>query len=648
MPLVFLTTTAQPGVTLVGGDGRDTVSYAGTHSRPIIASLETGRASWVETASNVGVTDTLIGIENLIGASNNDTLTGNSADNVLDPGAGFTNTLTGGAGNDTYIVSTQTGVTISDSSGVDRLHFLLPESREIAPAHINFGRLGVQPHLGFQAFDDRFDGIVTGQITDHFAGNPIEEVAFQRNGVTVVYTLQQGETPTHGGSGNDMILGTGGSDTIRGFAGDDAIYGSPQVGPSGFGIDHLSGDDGDDNLQGAGYLSGGRGDDVLVGLGFDDTLDGGEGNDELEVNGGEENDVLEVNAGGTLIGGTGDDSYGVQSISTSVIIRDVHGADILGLGEFGAANIASMDISGSNLVITRRSMSFAHEVGQITLEGQFNPTTSERIEFVSFDGDDVPDLKHIATSHVGTALGDMLVGVDGFDVHGGDGDDIISRGDANIVEGGNGDDLLLAESASGAAFRGGTGIDIVSYLGSTEGISVSRDFLDTSRLRVQGVADVSGNFLDSLEGIEVVIGSRFSDFFEMDGDVTAGTSTTYVGGNGSDVFDLSEFTVRAENGVFIAAHLPNFADIGAGDILNLTDASIFGTGVFSGSIHFMSEAFDGTNAGVMPSQAYFVIDANDQLYFDSDSTTPGYTVIAGVQDGAFAGAGTPTINLNPP
>jgi hypothetical protein len=59
----------------------------------------------------------------------------------------------------------------------------------------------------------------------------------------------------------------------------------------------------------------------------------------------------------------------------------------------------------------------------------------------------------------------------------------------------------------------------------------------------------------------------------------------------------------------------------------------------------MSEAFDGTNAGAAPGQAYFVIDANDQLYFDSDSATPGYTVIAGVQDGAFAG---PTIILNPP
>jgi hypothetical protein len=442
----------------------------------------------------------------------------------------------------------------------------------------------------------------------------------------------------HGGSGNDMILGTGGNDTIRGFAGDDAIYGNQ----AGAGGDHLSGDDGDDNLQGPGFLSGGRGDDVLVGLGFNDTLDGGEGNDELEVI-----------VGGTLIGGTGDDFYGVASIATSVTIRDVHGADVVGLGEsfalqLGAVNIASMDISGSDLVITRRSLSFASEVGQVTLEGQFNPTASERIEFVSFDADDVPDLKHIATSHVGSAFGDLLVGVNGFDALGGDGDDIISRGDANIVEGGNGDDLLLAESASGAAFRGGTGIDIVSYLGSTEGISVSRDFLDTSRLRVQGVADVGGNFLDSLEGIEVVFGSRFSDFFEMDGDLTAGTSTTYVGGTGDDVFDLSEFTVRADDGVFIAAHLPTFADIGAGDILNLTDASIFGTGVFSGAIQFMSESFDGTNAGVAPGQAYFVIDSNDQLYFDSDSATPGYTVIASVQDGAFSGGGTPTINLNPP
>ncbi|MEI7747204.1 MAG: calcium-binding protein, partial [Actinomycetota bacterium] len=66
---------------LNGGNGIDTVSYAST-SNGVTANLATGVATISGQAA-----DKLVGIENLIGGSGNDTLTGDAGNNVLSGGA---------------------------------------------------------------------------------------------------------------------------------------------------------------------------------------------------------------------------------------------------------------------------------------------------------------------------------------------------------------------------------------------------------------------------------------------------------------------------------------------------------------------------------------------------------------------------------
>ncbi|XWN29346.1 MAG: type I secretion C-terminal target domain-containing protein [Devosia sp.] len=82
--------------TLNGGSGIDTVDYSGDGGA-VTVNLATGTA----TDGN-GDTDTLVSIENIIGSSNGDTLTGDANDNLID-GRGGSDTLSGGAGNDTLI-----------------------------------------------------------------------------------------------------------------------------------------------------------------------------------------------------------------------------------------------------------------------------------------------------------------------------------------------------------------------------------------------------------------------------------------------------------------------------------------------------------------------------------------------------------------
>ncbi|WP_194787919.1 retention module-containing protein [Pseudomonas sp. UFMG81] len=89
---------AGPGNDLLdGGAGIDTASYAKATAGVTVDLGHSGPQNTLGAG-----TDTLTGIENLIGSDYNDTLTGNDADNVLNGGAG-NDVLKGGGGNDTLI-----------------------------------------------------------------------------------------------------------------------------------------------------------------------------------------------------------------------------------------------------------------------------------------------------------------------------------------------------------------------------------------------------------------------------------------------------------------------------------------------------------------------------------------------------------------
>jgi Ca2+-binding RTX toxin-like protein len=187
-------------------------------------------------------------VENVLGGSGNDVLTGDDEANVL----------VGNAGNDA----------LSGNSGTDVLQG--GDGNDV----LNGG-----------AGNDSLDG-GAGTDTVDFGG-----------GAAVVINMAAG---TASGQGNDTVTGgenasgTAGNDTIRGTSGNETLNGRGGNDT----IQALSGDDVVNGGSGSDELGGGAGNDRISGGGGADTIRGGGGGDTL--NGGPAND--------TLMGGRGDDS----------------------------------------------------------------------------------------------------------------------------------------------------------------------------------------------------------------------------------------------------------------------------------------------------------------------------------------------------
>ena len=104
------------GMTVVDSNGNDTLDFSGASGNQTINLNQESFSSVNGETGNLSIARNTV-IENAIGGSGNDTITGNSAANTLTGGAG-NDTLTGGAGNDTYYVdSTSDTVTESSSEG---------------------------------------------------------------------------------------------------------------------------------------------------------------------------------------------------------------------------------------------------------------------------------------------------------------------------------------------------------------------------------------------------------------------------------------------------------------------------------------------------------------------------------------------------
>lgn len=122
---------------LDGGAGIDTIDYS-DDTDGVTIDLTTGKT----TGTGVGV-DTLVGIENAIGGSGNDTLIGNAAVNRLEGGAGNDrivvgagDTAIGGAGNDT-IEATAGGtgaITVDGGEGDDTIRLMGTGTGSLAAA----------------------------------------------------------------------------------------------------------------------------------------------------------------------------------------------------------------------------------------------------------------------------------------------------------------------------------------------------------------------------------------------------------------------------------------------------------------------------------------------------------------------------------
>ena len=174
-------------------------------------------------------------IENAIGGSGNDTLSGNSVANVLTGNAGNdrltggagNDSLIGGFGNDTYVfgialVGEADTVTEATSAGTDTLSF----STLTTAVVLNLGTTAVQTVHSKRTLKlnsaATIENAVGGAGNDTLSGNSLP------NSLT-------------GNAGNDILLGNAGNDTLSGGNGRDILIG-------GHGMDALLGGNDDDIL----------------------------------------------------------------------------------------------------------------------------------------------------------------------------------------------------------------------------------------------------------------------------------------------------------------------------------------------------------------------------------------------------------------
>ena len=287
---------------LIGGAGLDTISYAAA-----AAGVSVRLSGQVTLNDGTGSQDNLSSIENAIGSDFADTLFGSNVANVLNGGLGAdtllgfegndtliggngaANTLQGGLGDDSYVVTANDTVTEFSGEGVDT----------------------VQTNLAVYSLSANIENLTYfGVGTFNGVGNTVANVI-------------------RGGAGADLLNGAGGNDTLIGGAGEDILVGGDGVdtvdysastgavsvrlaGQFAFddglgfrdvfiGVENVIGSAQGDLLFGSSsdnVINGGLGADTLLGLDGNDTLIGGDG------------------AANTLQGGLGDDIYVVTANDT--------------------------------------------------------------------------------------------------------------------------------------------------------------------------------------------------------------------------------------------------------------------------------------------------------------------------------------------
>jgi Ca2+-binding RTX toxin-like protein len=222
--------------------------------------------------------DTRSLIENAIGTSGEDKITGTDFANRLQGGAGYDEIL--GLGGDDMLFGDASGDIIQGGDGNDTVFGGVGGDSLNGDAGDDtiFGGDG-EDRLGGSAGNDMLDG---GREDDRLHGG-------------------DGDDALSGGEGNDALDGGDDTDTLIGGTGNDTLQG-------GNGADTLSGGGDNDTLQGwngSDTLSGGDGDDILQGDGGHDSLSGGAGADSLE-------------------GGLGDDTYTWEDLS-DMLVEEIDG-----------------------------------------------------------------------------------------------------------------------------------------------------------------------------------------------------------------------------------------------------------------------------------------------------------------------------------
>lgn len=344
---------------LGGGEGRDTADYSAA-TAALTVDLQALGANTGDAAG-----DTYDDIENVVGGTAGDILSGDGANNLLIGGAGNdtldgrdgADELVGGAGND-LLASGAGDDLLNGSAGTDTVVFT--------------GAEAVTVNLAILTAQDTGQGMDTFLSIENLTGGDGDD-SLTGNGLANRIDGGGGNDTVAGGGGDDRLFGSGGDDTLAADSGNDRLSGGEGIDTILFsgsgaavvnlalttaqatgrgldvvtGIENVTGAAGADRLSGDGLgniLSGLGGNDTLNGRAGEDTLDGGEGNDVLR--GGAEDDLL--------TGGIGADRFVFRAGDAGATVTDfLDGTDLIVIGS-GAERFSDLTVTdaGEDAVIS--------------------------------------------------------------------------------------------------------------------------------------------------------------------------------------------------------------------------------------------------------------------------------------------------------
>jgi Ca2+-binding RTX toxin-like protein len=593
------------------------------------------------------------GSDDLRGGEGKDTLLGGIGDDILDGGLGA-DSMAGGAGNDFYTVNSA-GDLVSELPG---------QGNDAVFSTIDI-KLGAN-----------LENLFLISAARSGAGNDLNN-RIEGTG---------GNDTLSGGLGNDTLDGAGGADTLAGGKGDDTyivdvsdFLGDTAKENPGEGTDtvrsHVSNVLGA-NLENLVLLDGaavGQGNElanVITGDAENNLLIGGGGLGKDTLIGGAGADTLQGGpATGTLmIGGSGDDSYGVQNVGDKIVEAagkdsgiDIVIADVLpGVGYTLAANVENLvvfdDNSGtgnaSNNEITggtghNKLLGLA---GNDNLYGQAGSDTLD-------GGANQDDLRGDAgnDSLLGGAGDDALFGATGIDT----------------LAGGAGNDLYVLDDVGDKIVElAGQGFDTVST--TLVNFSLDTEALkNIEQLFVQGIG--TGNALDNRivgsEGTDTLIGGLGND--TLDGFIGA---DSMAGGQGNDtyVIDNAGDAVSENPGEGTDTILSSLVSIEIDGAFNNVENLVLLDGAFSGTGNGLANVITGNDGGNELGGAagndtliggkgndiYVVLQTGDKIVelagtdsgFDEVNSFVDYTLSANVEDlqlqgGAIRGSGNAQQNF---
>ena len=592
----------------------DAVSYAYSSSAATVT-LSTGVGS-----AGTGDSDTLTGIEHVIGSNQADIITGDGTANEI-WGRGGDDTLSGLAGND-VLLGGDGNDTLAGGHGADQLdggagtdtvsyvNSTTAVTASLANSNLN---------TGVEATGDTYANIenLTGSSTaaNNLMGDGNANVL---TGGAVADTLA-------GGAGNDTLQGAAGMDTLRGGAGNDTLDG-------GAGADLLIG-----GADADVFIGGADTDTVsyaeVTGLGatgltidLANTTQGqglGTGEAQGDVVGADVEIIIGSSSADTFLvgnratplrleGGGGSDTVSFALLTTSPIdtigisatLRDT--ADTGRVTPTGPAaahtyiNISSL--TGTVLSDTLEGNALANTLtggagddvlvatagGNDTLTG--GAGTGDTATYRNFSAAITANLATGVVTVAGSSQQDALSGIEVLEggsgndnltgstgkdtllseagndtLNGGADDDVLDGGaGTNTLNGGDGNDLMLG-GAGDDTFDGGAGENTVSYRNDTAGLTAS---LGISGIKAGAAAG------DSFNNIQILEGGSGNDF--LDGSDAPAVSEILRGGGGNDTLygSLGADTLDGGDGLDTADYTASLGPI----VVNLSLATQANTG----------------------------------------------------------------------